>query len=84
MQVAMTIKGQSLTLNFDELENVIEAIKYASRNDLDKGAQQFGAVRVESVRFGAAGATTMTDRSKQMFNGRLETVNAAGQVLADF
>lgn len=93
MQVAMTIQGQHMVFNEEELHNILDAIKYASRNKLDKGPQQFGAVHVESVRYGAPGAQTMTDRKRQqsrmsagtaMFNGRMESVDSDGNVLADF
>jgi hypothetical protein len=79
----MTIKGQSLVLNDEELHSILDAIKYASHNNLDKGPQQFGGVRVESVRYGAPGAKTMTDQGKQMFNGRLYEVDADGNLMTD-
>lgn len=93
MQVAMTIQGQYLVFNEEELHNILDAIKYASRNGQDKGPQQFGAVHVESVRYGSPGAQTMTDRKRQqnrmsagtaMFNGRMESVDSDGNVLTDF
>lgn len=93
MQVAMTIQGQSMVLSEEDLHNILDAIKYASRNSQDKGPQWFGTVQVESVRYGAPGAQTMADRNRQhnrmtsgtaMFNGRMESVDSDGCVLADF
>lgn len=86
MQVAMTIKDQSLVLNSEELHSILDAIKYASRNDQDKGPQQFGCVHVESVRFGMPGAITLNDQAsgRPVFsNGRWFETTREGLVLTD-